>query len=42
MVQWLRLYTSNAGSTGSIPCFGTEIPHAAWQGQKKEKEKDWY
>ena len=29
VVQWLRLYTSNAGSVGSIPCWKTKIPQAA-------------
>ena len=30
-VQWLRLHTSTAGVTGSIPGQGTKIPHAAQQ-----------
>ena len=29
-VQWLRLCTSNAGAVGSIPGWGTKIPHATW------------
>ena len=29
MVQWLRLHASNAGGAGSIPGWGTKIPHAA-------------
>ena len=33
-VQWLRLCASNARGTGSIPGWGTKIPHAAWHGQK--------
>ena len=28
VVQWLRLCTSTAGGTGSIPGLGTKIPHA--------------
>ena len=40
MVQWLRLCTSNAGSAGSIPDWGTKIPHAAWQGCKQIKQKN--
>ena len=35
VVQWLRLHASNAGGTGSIPGWGTKIPHALWSGQKK-------
>ena len=36
-VQWLRLRTSTAGGTGSIPGPGTKIPRAAQYGQKKKK-----
>ena len=28
MVLWLRLHTSNARGTGSIPGWGAKIPHA--------------
>ena len=28
VVQWLRLRTSTALGTGSIPSWGNEIPHA--------------
>ena len=35
MVQWLRPHTSSAGDTGSIPGWGTKIPHATQHGQKK-------
>ena len=38
LVQWLRLYTSNAEAVGSIPGQETKIPHAAWCGQKKKKK----
>ena len=31
-VQWLRLCASNEGSAGSIPGWGTKIPHTAWRG----------
>ena len=34
VVRWLRLCTSTAKGTGSIPGQGTEIPHAVWQSQK--------
>ena len=37
LVQWLRLYISNAEAVGSIPGQGTKIPHAAWCGKKKKK-----
>ena len=31
--QWLRLQASNAGGAGSIPGWGTKIPHAMWHCQ---------
>ena len=34
VVQWLSLHTPNAGGTGSIPGWGTKIPHTARHGQK--------
>ena len=34
VVQWLRLYTFNAGDAGSIPGGETKIPYAAWRGPK--------
>ena len=34
VVQWLGLHASTAGGTGSIPCRGAKIPHAARYGQK--------
>ena len=37
-VQWLRLRTSTAGGTGSIPGRGTKILHAVWHGQKEKKK----
>ena len=36
--QWLRLLTSNVGSSGSIPGQGMKIPHAA---KAAERIKDW-
>ena len=36
VVQWLRLRTSTAGVTGSIPGWGTKILHAVRHGQKKK------
>ena len=38
-VHWLRLHASNAGAAGSIPGWGTKIPHAAWRGQKTKEVK---
>ena len=31
MVPWLRIHLCNAGTSGSIPGWGTKIPHAAEQ-----------
>lgn len=39
-VQWIRLHPLNAGGEGLIPDLGTRIPHAEWQGQKKEGKKN--
>ena len=36
-VQCLRLHASNARGVGSIPAWGTKIPHASWYGQEKNK-----
>ena len=36
MVQWLRLYTSNAIGMGLIPGQGTKIPQALRQEKKME------
>ena len=38
VVQWVRLCTSTAGGTSSIPGQGTEIPHAAWWPKQTNKE----
>ena len=37
VAQWLRLRTANARGTGSIPGWGTKIPHAVQYGQKIRK-----
>ena len=37
--QWLRLHYSNAGSTGSIPGWGTKILHAVKHIQNVKKKK---
>ena len=34
VIQWLRLHTDNAESTGWIPGEGTKILHAFWHSQK--------
>ena len=39
VVQWLRPHASNARGTGSIPGWGTKIPHAAGYDQGKKKKK---
>ena len=36
-VQWLRHWAPTARGVGLIPGWGTKIPHAWWQGQKKER-----
>ena len=38
VVQWLRLCTPNAGDTGSIPGWGTKIPHAIGHDLNFKKE----
>ena len=35
-VQWLGIHPSTAGVLGSIPGWGTKIPHAEWHQGKKE------
>ena len=49
VVQWLRLCASNARVTGSIPGWGTRIPHAAGmatikspatEGEERERERE--
>ena len=39
VVQWLGLWASSTGGMGSIPGWGTKIPHAAQLSQKKKKKK---
>ena len=41
VVQWLRFCASNARSAGSIPGWGTKIPHAVQHGQKKKKKSNY-
>jgi len=35
VVQWLRLHMSTAGGTGSIPGWGTKIPHDTARKRKE-------
>ena len=37
-VQWLRLHASNPKDPSLLPGWGTKIPHAIWQGQKRKKK----
>ena len=37
VVQWWRLHTSTAGGIGSVPGWGTKIPHAMQPSQKKKE-----
>ena len=39
MVQWLRLYDSDAGGVGLISDLGTKIPYALRHGQNKQFSK---
>ena len=45
VVQWLGLCTSTAGDVGSIPGWGTKLPHSGQHGQeikrKKERKKEY-
>ena len=36
-VQWLSFCASTAGGVGSVPGWGTKIPHAEWCGQNNNK-----
>ena len=42
VVQWFRLRASTAGDMGSIPAWGSKVPHAVCHGQthflKKRKK----
>ena len=45
VVQWLRPWASNAEDTGSIPGWGTKIPHAmggVWPKKKKKRKESIY
>ena len=35
-IQWLGLHASNVEDTGSIPGWGTKIPHTMWPKKKKK------
>ena len=39
VVQWSRVYASNAVGVGVIPGQGTKIPHATRPKKKKKKKK---
>ena len=39
--KWLRLRASTAGSTGSIPGWGTKISHASRRGHNKNQKTKW-
>ena len=39
MVQWLKLHTLMAATTGSIPRWGTKILHAMQCSQKKKNQR---
>ena len=41
VVHWLRLHTSTAGGTGSIPVQGTKIPHASQPKNQNIKKKQY-
>ena len=36
VVQWLSLCTPTAGGAGSIPGWGTKVPHAAQRSKRKQ------
>ena len=38
VVKWLRLHASKAGDVGSIPSWGSKIPHAMLWNQKKQNK----
>ena len=38
VVQWLRFSTPDTVGMGSIPGWGTKIPHDAQTGQKKKRQ----
>ena len=40
VIQWLWLCASHPGGLGSIPDWGTNIPHAMEHGQKLKKKKE--
>ena len=36
-IQWLRLCAPTGAGMGSVPWWGTKVPHAMWHHQKKKK-----
>ena len=38
--QWLRPWASDVERVGSIPGWGTEIPHAACYGKRKREREN--
>ena len=38
-VQWLTLCASSVSGAGSIPGWGTKIPHVTWHSQNSNKRK---
>ena len=42
VVQRLGLFASPAGSMGSIPGWGTKIPHVQWCGPPQKKDFKFY
>ena len=38
-VQWLRLFTFNAGGVSLTLGLGIRIPHAKWCNEKEKKKK---
>ena len=38
-IQWLSLCAPTGAGMGSVPRWGTKIPHATWHHQKKKKKK---
>ena len=39
VVQWLGFHASSVGGMGSIPAWGTKIPHSPWCGQGKKRRR---
>ena len=39
MFHWLRLHVSNTWNSGSVPGWGTKLPHAMQCSQKKKRRE---